>query len=326
MNKSDLFYKMLRIRMIEETIADRYSEQKMRCPTHLSIGQEAIAVGVSEALDSGDLVMSNHRAHAHYLAKGGDLKAMIAEIHGKKTGCSLGRGGSMHLVDQSVGMMGSTPIVANSIPVATGLAFSSFLQGDKKVTVSYFGEGATEEGVFGECLNFAALKNLPMLYVCEDNLYSVYSPIDVRQPETRDLCKIAEAHGMFSKKGDGNNVEESYSIAKEAIDSIRNGNGPAFIKLDTYRFREHCGPNYDTDLGYRTHEEFDFWLEKCPIANYQSKLIKENIITEEDVSAMKETLQREIDEAFTFAKESPLPKFDLDYELMYAEQSHDERS
>ncbi len=326
MNKANLFYKMLRIRMIEETIADRYSEQKMRCPTHLSIGQEAIAVGVSEALNNDDLVMSNHRAHAHYLAKGGDFKAMIAEIHGKKTGCSLGRGGSMHLVDQSVGMMGSTPIVANSIPVATGLAFASLLQGDKKVTVSYFGEGATEEGVFGECLNFAALKALPMLYVCENNLYSVYSPIDVRQPKARDLCKIAEAHGMFSKKGDGNNVEESYSIAKEAIDSIRNGNGPAFIKLDTYRFREHCGPNYDTDLGYRTHDEFDFWLEKCPIANYQNKLIKENIISEEDVSVMKETLQREINEAFTFARESPLPEFDLDYELMYAEQSYDKRS
>ena len=254
MNKADLFYKMLRIRMIEEAIADRYSEQKMRCPTHLSIGQEAIAIGVSEALDNNDIIMSNHRAHAHYLAKGGDLKAMIAEIHGKKTGCSLGRGGSMHLVDQSVGMMGSTPIVANSIPVATGLAFTSLLQGDKKVTVSYFGEGATEEGVFGECLNFAALKNLPMLYVCEDNLYSVYSPIDVRQPKTRNLCKIAEAHGMFAKEGDGNNVEESYSIAKEAIASIRSGNGPAFIKLDTYRYREHCGPNYDTDLGYRTHD------------------------------------------------------------------------
>lgn len=319
MNKRDLFYKMLRIRMIEEAIADRYSEQKMRCPTHLSIGQEAIAVGVSEALDPEDLVMSNHRAHAHYIAKGGDLKEMIAEIHGKSTGCSLGRGGSMHLVDLSVGMFGSTPIVANSIPVATGLAFSSFLQGDKKIAVSYFGEGATEEGVFGECLNFAALKNLPMLYVCEDNQYSVYSPINVRQAKTRDLCKIAEAHGMFAKEGDGNNMEESLAIAKEAVASIRNGNGPAFIKLNTYRYREHCGPNFDTDLGYRTESEFNTWLERCPIKNYQQQLLDQQVLTQEEVLTMREKLQEEIDEAFTFAKESPFPEFDLENELTYAE-------
>jgi pyruvate dehydrogenase E1 component alpha subunit len=244
---------------------------------------------------------------------------MIAEIHGKETGCSIGRGGSMHLIDQSVGMMGSTPIVANSIPVATGLAFASFLQGDKKITASYFGEGATEEGVFGECLNFAALKNLPMLFVCEDNLYSVYSPVDVRQADTRNLCKIAEAHGMFAKEGDGNNIEESYHIAKTAVDSIRNGNGPSFIKLNTYRYREHCGPNYDTDLGYRTHEEFNTWKERCPIANTQKLLVQENSLTEEDVDVMKKTIQKEIDEAFAFANESPFPKFDLDYERMYAE-------
>ncbi|MCB1107762.1 MAG: thiamine pyrophosphate-dependent dehydrogenase E1 component subunit alpha [Chlamydiia bacterium] len=310
---------MLRIRLIEETIADRYSEQKMRCPTHLSIGQEAIAVGVSEALKKEDFVMSNHRAHAHYLAKGGALKPMIAEIHGKKTGCAMGRGGSMHLVDLSVGMMGSTPIVANSIPVATGLAFASFLKGDKKISVSYFGEGATEEGVFGESLNFAALKNLPILYVCEDNLYSVYSPVNVRQSKARNLVKIAEAHGMFAKEGDGNHVEESYTIAKEAIDFIQNGNGPAFIKLNTYRYREHCGPNYDTDLGYRSPEEVNLWLEKCPIETYKKKLFQEKILTEEDVAKMKEKIQNEIEEAFDFAKESPFPEFDPDYELTYAE-------
>ncbi len=225
----------------------------------------------------------------------------------------------MHLVDLSVGMFGSTPIVANSIPVATGLAFSSFLQGDKKIAVSYFGEGATEEGVFGECLNFAALKNLPMLYVCEDNQYSVYSPINVRQAKTRDLCKIAEAHGMFAKEGDGNNVEESLAIAKEAVASIRNGNGPAFIKLNTYRYREHCGPNFDTDLGYRTESEFNTWLERCPIKNYQQQLLDQQVLTQEEILTMREKLQEEIDEAFTFAKESPFPEFDLENELTYAE-------
>ena len=319
MNQTDLFFKMLRIRRVEEAIADRYSEQKMRCPTHLSIGQEGIAVGVSEALNDDDLIMSNHRAHAHYLAKGGDLKKMIAEIHGKKTGCSLGRGGSMHLIDLSVGMMGSTPIVANSIPVATGLAFASQIKKDKKITVSYFGEGATEEGVFAESLNFATLKNLPILFVCENNLYSVYSPLNVRQALTRNCVKIAEAHGMFAKHGNGNDVEETLHIAQEAISSIRSGNGPAYIELDTYRFREHCGPNYDTDLGYRTEEELKGWLDKCPIKKSREKLLSEKLATDNELDAMEMKIQEEIKEAFVFAKESPYPEFDLDYELTYAE-------
>jgi len=305
--------------MIEEGIADRYKEEQMRCPTHLSIGQEAIAVGVSEVLKNEDLVMSNHRAHAHYLAKGGDLKSMIAEIHGKTTGCSMGRGGSMHLVDLSVGMVGSTPIVANSIPVATGLAFASQLKNEKKISVSYFGEGATEEGVFGESLNVAALKNLPILYVCEDNLYSVYSPIHVRQSSSRDLCKIAKAHGMFAKEGNGNDIEECYQLAKEAVDFINGGSGPAFIKLNTYRYREHCGPNYDTDLDYRTLDEFNDWKAKCPVKMTQKKLMDENLLTEDELTKMKTTIQEEIDEAFVFAKSSPLPEFDLDFEKVYAE-------
>ncbi len=319
MNQTDLLYKMLRIRRVEEAIADRYSEQKMRCPTHLSIGQEGVAVGVTETLNIDDLIMSNHRAHAHYLAKGGDLNKMIAEIHGKKTGCSLGRGGSMHLIDLSVGMMGSTPIVANSIPVAVGLAFASHMKNDKKISVSFFGEGATEEGVFAESLNFASLKNLPVLFVCENNLYSVYSPLNVRQAPARSRVKIAEAHGIFAREGNGNDVEETYEIAKEAVDTIRSGNGPAYIEFDTYRFLGHCGPNNDTDLGYRSHEEFNSWLEKCPIKVYREKLLAEKLITEEELDIMELKLKTEINEAFTFAKESPYPHFDLDYELMYAE-------
>ena len=310
---------MLRIRRIEEAIADKYSEQKMRCPTHLSIGQEGVAVGVAEAISKEDMMVSNHRAHAHYLAKGGDLKGMIAEIHGKKTGCSLGRGGSMHLVDLSVGMMGSTPIVANSIPIGVGLAFSSYLKGEPLLTVSFFGEGATEEGVFAESLNFAALKKLPVLFVCENNLYSVYSPIDVRQSPERSLKKMAEAHGMLALEGNGNLVEEVFSLATTCVKSIREGNGPAFLKLDTYRYREHCGPHFDTDLGYRTLEEFQDWLERCPIKTYQKKLLSEKKITENKIEAMEKSITQEIEEAFDFADQSPFPQFDLDYELMYAE-------
>lgn len=320
MNPIDLFFKMLRIRRIEETIADRYSEQKMRCPIHLSIGQEGVAVGVSETLKKEDLIMSTHRCHAHYLAKGGDLKKMIAELHGKKTGCCLGRGGSVHLIDLSVGMMGTTPITGSSIPVATGFAFTSQLRNDKKITVSFFGEGATEEGAFAESLNFAILKNLPILFVCENNLYSIYSPLSNRQSLKRDRVKIAEAHGMFAKRGSGNDIEETYQLASDAIDSIRLGNGPAYIELDTYRFREHCGPNFDLDLGYRTEEEFNLWLDKCPIKNYRDKLLSEKVITSHELDGMEMKIQEEIKEAFVFAKESPYPQFDLDYERPYAEQ------
>ena len=320
MNQIDLFFKMLRIRRIEEAIADRYSEQKMRCPTHLSIGQEGVAVGVSEALKDEDLIMSTHRCHAHYLAKGGDLKKMIAELHGKKTGCSLGRGGSVHLADLSVGMMGSTPITGGSIPIATGLAFTSQLKNDKKITVSFFGEGATEEGAFAESLNFATLKNLPILFVCENNLYSIHSPLNARQASTRDRVKIAEAHGMFSKRGNGNNVEEAYQLATEAVASIRSGNGPSYIELDTYRFREHCGPNFDIGLGYRSEEEFNNWLDKCPVKTYRDKLLSEKVATDHELDAMEIKIQEEIKDAFAFAKESPYPQFDLDYELAYAEQ------
>src|SRR3990167_1684775 len=222
----DLFKRMLRIRLIEEAIAHRYQEQKMRCPVHLSIGQEAVAVGVCKAALHLDYLISNHRAHAHYLAKGGDLKKMIAEIYGKSTGCCLGRGGSMHLVDRSVGMYGSTPIVGGSLPVGVGLAFATQLKKESDVTLIFFGEGSTEEGVFGESLNFAALKKLPVLFICENNFYSVYSPLNVRQPPQRDRVAIARAHGMVAKTGYGNDVEEVYRLASSAITSIREGNGP----------------------------------------------------------------------------------------------------
>ena len=307
----ELYREMLRIRMIEEAIADRYSQQKMRCPVHLSIGQEAVAVGVCKAALHTDFLISNHRAHAHYLAKGGNLKAMIAEIFGKRTGCCLGRGGSMHLVDRSVGMMGSTPIVGGSLPVGVGLAFATQLRKQTHVTILFFGEGSTEEGVFAECLNFVALKKLPILFVCENNLYSVYSPLHVRQPAERDRAAIARAHGLLAKSGDGNDVEEVYQFAQEAIESIRQGGGPVFLEFDTYRHREHCGPNYDNDIGYRTEEEFLSWAKKCPL-DLQAKRLQE------DLSSLRTLIEEEIEEAFNFAEVSPFPQFDPQAENPYA--------
>ncbi|MCH9626120.1 MAG: Acetoin:2,6-dichlorophenolindophenol oxidoreductase subunit alpha [Chlamydiales bacterium] len=284
-----LDYELKRIRMVEEAIAERYSEQQMRCPVHLSIGQEAVAVGVCSQLKETDLVVSGHRAHAHYLAKGGSLKKMLAEIYGKQTGCCKGRGGSMHLVDLEAGFLGSTPIVGGTIPIGVGAAFGSVLKNQSHVVTIFLGEGSTEEGVFAESLNFAALKKLPVLFVCENNLYSVYSPLEVRQPKERKIPLIAEAHGIFALQGDGNDVEEVIDLTSQALEHIHAGRGPCLLEFATYRFREHCGPHFDP---YQPEEEVLFWKERDP-------LLKVKI----DV----EPIKREIEEAFAFALSSPFP-------------------
>ena len=241
---------MLRIRLIEEAIADHYGEGEMRCPVHLSIGQEAIAVGACAALQTSDKVYSTHRCHAHYLAKGGDLKRMLAEICGKAAGCIGGRGGSMHLMDIPKGVMASIPIVSSSIPVAVGSALADKRMRNGKVTVAFIGDASVEEGVFHESANFASLHKLPVIFVCENNLYSVYTRIDERQPN-RPLTELAKAHGMLALHGDGNDLDECYRLSVQAAGRARNDQGPTFLVLDTYRWREHCGPAFDNHLGYR---------------------------------------------------------------------------
>ncbi|MFN8543862.1 MAG: thiamine pyrophosphate-dependent dehydrogenase E1 component subunit alpha [Candidatus Binatia bacterium] len=314
-----LFAEMLRIRLVEEEIAARYGEQEMRCPVHLSIGQEAPAVGVAAALEAQDYVLSTHRAHAHYLAKGGDLRAMLAEIYGKATGCSAGKGGSMHLIDLGAGMLFSTPIVGGSLPVAVGAAFGTWLADEPRVTAVFFGEGATEEGVFAESLNVAALHALPVVFVCENNLYSVYSPLAVRQAPARDRGAIAAAHGIPAFTGDGNDVEAVYALATEAVRRAREGRGPTYLELATYRWREHCGPGYDNDLGYRTEAEFHAWRARCPIETYERRLRRQRILRDADVVRMRAAIRREIDEAFAYAQASPFPAPDRLLHGVYAE-------
>jgi TPP-dependent pyruvate/acetoin dehydrogenase alpha subunit len=317
-NLKRLYYNTLRIRLIEEKIADLYSEQEMRCPVHLSIGQEAIAVGVCSALSVQDYVLSNHRSHAHYLAKGGDLKAMLAEIYGKATGCSNGKGGSMHLVDLSVGFLGSAPIVGSTIPIAVGAAFGGVMKGQSQVVVSFFGDGATEEGVFYESLNFALLKKLPVIFVCENNYYSVYSPLSVRQPESRNIVDIVKGVGIKSFEGDGNDALQVYEITERAVNEIRDGNGPVFLKFDTYRWREHCGPNYDNDLGYRTESEFQEWKKRDPVKLLAERLLQDKAILQQDLDSIKEIIINEIEEAVVFAKQSPFPEESMLLEDIYA--------
>lgn len=302
---SSMLYDTMRIRMVEERIAELYPEQQMRCPVHLSIGQEGIAVGICHALAREDAVMSGHRAHAHYLAKGGDLKRMLAEIYGKETGCCKGRGGSMHLIDLAVNFLGSTPIVGGTIPIATGVAWAYHLRREPRVVVVFFGEGATEEGVWHESINFAELHKLPIIFVCENNLYSVYTHISERQP-ARSVSALAAAHGLRVLTGDGNNVAQVYDLGRQAQAHARSGQGPVFMELTTYRWREHCGPNYDNDLGYRSQVEFDEWRQRDPLEQLVHSALTAGLQTDELV-AMKTRITHEIDEAVAFARESPFP-------------------
>lgn len=241
---TDLYRSMLRIRMVEQAIAARYGEGKMRCPIHLSIGQEAVAVGVAAALRPDDRVLSSHRCHAHYLACGGDLKAMVAELHGLPTGCNGGRGGSMHL--QGGQLVASLPIVGSAIPLAVGMALADKLDGSDRVTVVFFGDAAVEEGAFHEAMNLAAVKRLRVLFVCEDNDRSIWTPLEKRQPQGF-LMESGLSRGIYTDACSGFNVQLIGNMTFGALARVRGSAGPAMLVCDTYRWAEHCGPNERSD-------------------------------------------------------------------------------
>lgn len=314
-----LYYGMKRIRLTEEKIAEKYSEWKIRCPTHLCTGQEAIASAIGMLLRKDDFVVSTHRAHGHYLAKGGDLKRMIAEIYGKSTGCSGGKGGSMHLIDKSVGFMGSTAIVGGTIPIAVGLGLSIKLHQTNQISCVFFGDGAVEEGVFYESVNFAVLKKLPVLFICENNFYSVYSPLNVRQPKGRRIFEMVSAMGCPAFHGDGNNAVEVFEKVGASIDSLRKGNGPVFFEFETYRWREHCGHNYDNHIGYRTENEFLQWKDRDPVCFLERQLIQNSMISEKECENINKELLREIEEAFQFAEKSPFPETKTTFQHLFHE-------
>ena len=302
-----LYQQMVQIRTIEEGIAELYPEGEMRCPVHLCIGQEAISAGVCATLKQSDLVLSNHRAHGHFIAKGGNIEAMLAEIYGKATGCSKGRGGSMHLVDLAVNFLGSTPIVASIVPIATGVAFAEKMQHRKTITVVFIGDAVIEEGVFHESVNFAVLKHLPIVYVCENNLYSVYTHIDNRQPK-RNITQLVSGHGITTFTGDGNNVIEVFNLMKKAIRRLRTKSGPIFIELSTYRHREHCGPNFDNQIGYRSEQEFLNWKKRDPINLFQKYLLKKRLITAAEIEKLNSKLRQMFLETVDRVKKSSYPQ------------------
>ncbi|MFQ5735244.1 MAG: thiamine pyrophosphate-dependent dehydrogenase E1 component subunit alpha [Thermodesulfobacteriota bacterium] len=301
-----MYYTMLRIRIFEEKIVELYPAQEMKCPVHLCIGQEAIAAGVCLNLGKRDYVFSNHRGHGHCLAKGSAMGPLMAEFYGKAAGCSRGKGGSMHIVDVDNGILGTSAIVAGGIPMGVGAALASVMRKEGRVTVIFFGDGAYDEGVFYESFNFASLKKLPVVFVCENNFYATNSHQSARQPG----CRISDAASAFDAHGvciDGNDVMAVYKASQDAILRARKGGGPSLIEAKTYRWKGHVGPDADYEKGCRPKEELLYWIEKCPVKCFREFLLKEHVLNTEELEAIASKITAEVDAAVEFGQQSPYP-------------------
>lgn len=302
-----MYVTMVKIRKFEERVAEILIHSKeITTPCHLYIGQEAVATGVCSALKNGDYVFSTHRSHGHFIAKGGSLKALMAELYCKKTGCSKGKGGSMHVASSDLGLPGSSAIVGGITPIATGVALAFSVQKKDTVSVAFFGDGAAHEGVFYESLNFASLNRLPAIFVCENNLYCTHLPIAACLADT-NIYKKAEAFGMPGIRIDGNNVIEVYKAAKKAVEDARSGKGPILIECMTYRWLGHVGPYDDLDKGLRSKEELDYWMNRCPIKTLEKFLLEHSIISELEIDQIHNDVSEEVEEAVKFARKSPYP-------------------
>lgn len=297
---------MLSIRYTELRIAQRVEEKQIATPCHLYIGQEAGAVGVCSALKDTDYVFSTHRSHGHYLAKGGDINQLFAEIYCRKTGCSGGRGGSMHLCDPSIGLLGSSSIVAGCLGIGLGPAFKSKILGQDNVSVIFHGDCVPEEGIWHESLNFAAVKKLPVIYVCENNLYAASAALEDRRVND-NIDEVASTHGVHTAVVDGNDIFAVYDAAVAAVKRARAGEGPQFIETRTYRWLGHVGPKDDIDVGLRDRDELNYWKERCPIKNLEKKLLEKKILTEKDVADIHSKIQYKVNQAELFALNSPKP-------------------
>ena len=302
-----LFRDMLRIRLIEEEVERRYHQDQMKTPIHLVIGQEATSVGCCAALRLEDFLYSSHRTHGNYLAKGGDLRAMLCEMHCRINGCAGSRGGSMHLIDKSVGMAGTSAIVGGAIPIATGAALAAHIRKLDRVSVVFFGDAATEEGVTSESLNFAALKKLPVIFFCENNFYSVQSPLATRQ-SSREIHQWAAGYGIASMRVDGTNVLAVYEATREAVKRARTGGGPTFIEALVYRFRAHGGVGDDSHTGYRDPAEREAWEKICPVETYFQFLVRTGLIDPVHRKHLQAEIMQEVVGAFDYALASPNPE------------------
>ncbi len=300
----EMLRKMLEIRCFEEAIYYVYAQGWMPGLAHLYIGQEAIAVGVCENLKKDDYITSTHRGHGHLIAKGGDLNKMMAEVMGKVTGYCKGKGGSMHIAAPELGIMGANGIVGGSIPIATGLGLSSKLEKDSRVTICFFGEGASNQGAFHEGLNMGSLWKLPIVYVCENNLYAI-SVSQQRSQNIEDVATRAKAYGIPGEIVDGNDVLAVYEVAQKAINHAREGKGSTLIECKTYRWGgHHVG---DPGTAYRPPKEVKLWKDKCPIKGFKFSLIKRKILTQTEIDNIENEIKQRVDKAIEFARKSSYP-------------------
>ena len=291
----ELFFESLRIRMVEERIIELYPTDKIQSPVHLSIGQEAVAVGACRSMNNKDLLFYGYRSHAFYLAKGGNILQMFAELYGKGTGCGEGKAGSMHLLAPEVGLMVASAVVASTLPHAVGAALATSRLGRNQVIVAAFGDGATEEGVYHESLNFAALHGLPVIFLCENNGLAVHSQLASR--EAYDIVKHVESYGIpVSSCLEGWDPLKVYGVFSQVVDKVRSDGGPQFVQVHTYRYKEHVGPGEDFQSGYRSREELESWQSKDPL-----------LLDQTLVEKFRPLIRREIDEAVEFAEKSPWP-------------------
>lgn len=309
------------IRVSEERIADLVTAGEIRCPCHLAVGQEACAVGVAAVLEGDrDRAFGAHRSHGHYLGMGGGLHELFAEVLGKATGCSHGMGGSMHLVAKDRGLLGTVPIVGATIPMAVGAGIAAQMDGNQGVAVAFFGDGATEEGVFHESMNLAAIRKLPVLFVCENNLFSSHLHINLRQPEL-SVARYGEAHGMAATSVDGNDIVAVLDATRVAVARARRGDGPTLLELITYRWRGHVGPREDIDVGVMRSTDLPVWKKRDPIGRLADALVAAGGVAREALAAMDSRVRMRVEEAITAARKAPYPSLEAPAHFLYAERA-----
>lgn len=293
-----LLREMMRIRRFEGKCAELYTQLKIRGFLHLYDGEEAVAVGVMQALRPEDAVVATYREHGQALARGIPMDAVMAEMYGKQEGCSRGRGGSMHLFDAATRFYGGNAIVGGGLPMAVGIALADKMRGENRVTCCFFGDGAVQEGEFHESMNLAALWQLPVLFVCENNLYAMGVPLEISDP-VPELARKADAYAMPAQSVDGMDVLAVEAAAHEAVAHIRAGKGPYFLECKTYRFRAHS--MFDAEL-YRTKEEVQAWRKRDPITLFTNLLKEQGLLTDDDLAALEQSVEEEVEAAVAFAE------------------------
>ncbi len=314
-----MYRTMQTIRQFEERLRDLFKEGKVPGFVHVSIGEEASATGVCAALTDSDYITSTHRGHGHLLAKGGRLKPMMAELFGRKTGYCKGKGGSMHIADFSIGILGANGIVGAGLPIATGAGLSAKMRKSGQVAVCFFRDGASNEGTFHESLNIASSWKLPVVYVCENNLYGEFTAgKDVTS--VKDIADRARGHDMPGIIVNGNDVMEVYETTLQAVERARRGDGPSLIECKTYRWEGHV-VGEEAFLGkraYRPSDEIEAWKQRCPILNFEGKFTANGMFTKVELDTVKAEVKRDLDEAVQYAMDSPLPAPEEALEDMFA--------